>query len=83
MFEQVPNAPAEAALAEPNGRRELSSPMEAAESGEADAEQLGTLSRAQNSVFIEALRERRNFSSGDFWSHLVALIVLAAPLRCG
>ena len=69
VFKQVSNAPAEAALAELNGRRQFSSPMETAESGEADAEKFGTLSRAQNSLFVQALRERRYFSSGDLWSH--------------
>jgi hypothetical protein len=38
MCQQFPNAPAETALAELNGWWELSSPMQAAESREADAE---------------------------------------------
>jgi hypothetical protein len=73
VFEQVPNAPAEAALAELNGRWEPSSPMETAESREADAEELGTLSSAENALQPQTVRQRLMCRSSHFLTFVLWL----------
>jgi hypothetical protein len=50
VFEQVPNAPAEAALAQPNGRRGLACPILATECRDAYAVQLGGLPSAKTAL---------------------------------
>jgi hypothetical protein len=58
VFEQVPNAPAEAALAQPNGRRGLACPILATECRDADAVQLGGLPSAKNALLPQSVGER-------------------------